>query len=71
MNKTLAYIVVVLVIALGGWYWYAGQEGGGAAAPAAATLNADLYPLYSGTAWGEPQELRSDPNLPILRAALA
>ncbi|MEK7601350.1 MAG: hypothetical protein AAB480_02360 [Patescibacteria group bacterium] len=48
MNKTFVYTIVVLVVVLGGWYWYAGQGG-------AATLNADLYPLYSGTAWGEPQ----------------
>ena len=65
MNKTFLYIVVVLVVALGGWYWYAGQ-GGGAAAPseATATLNADVYPLYSGATWGEPYATTS-PNGPV------
>lgn len=53
MNKVFLYIIVVLAVVAGGWFWYAGQ-GGGAAAPdtAAATLNADLYPLYSDATWG-------------------
>lgn len=51
MNKTLVYIIVGLVVVGAGWYWYAGQ-GGAAPSNATATLNADVYPLYSGATWG-------------------
>ena len=54
MNKTFVYIIVGLVLVLSGSYWLVGQ-GGSAAAPseATATLNADVYPLYTGATWGE------------------
>lgn len=50
MSKKFLYVIILLALVLGGWYWYAGQ-GGSAAAPKV-ELNADVYPLYSGIAWG-------------------
>ncbi len=49
MTKALLSVIVVLILVFGGLYWYAGQRG------ETALLNADLYPLYSGVSWGEPQ----------------
>ena len=65
MSKTIIYIIVALVLVLGGWYLFSGQ-GGSAAAPseATATLNADVYPLYSGATWGEAYATTS-PNGPV------
>ena len=60
MNKTLVYILVLLVIIGGGWYGLAGQGAGGA------TLNADVYPLYTGTTWGEAVATTSPDLGPIV-----
>jgi hypothetical protein len=54
MSKKVLYTIIALVVVAAGWYWYAGQ-GGSTTAPndaPTATLNADLYPLYSGATWG-------------------
>lgn len=49
MNKTLLHIIIVSAIVVGGWYWYSNQERD------TVTLYADVYPLYAGVSWGEPQ----------------
>lgn len=46
--KKLLYTCIVLIIIIGAWYFYTGQ-----ASPK--TLNADVYPLYSGATWGAEQ----------------
>lgn len=51
MKKTFVYIVILLILVLGGWYWYTSQSS------TTRLLHADLYPLYSGASWGEPQQV--------------
>lgn len=60
MSKKILYFIIVLLLVAAGWYWYAGQ-GNGVAVPdtAAATLNADLYPLYSDATWGSVEATSS------------
>ena len=50
--KKLLYLIIGLAIIAGGWYVLTGQ-GGGAAQQQTATLNADVYPLYSGVTWSD------------------
>ena len=54
MSKKLVYAIIVLAVVAGGWYWYAGQGG------AAAQLNSDVYPLYSGATWGDSHSKTTD-----------
>lgn len=52
MKKLLLFVLVVLVLFGGYWYFSLQQS-------AAPTLNADVYPLYSGATWGEAEATTS------------
>ena len=57
MNKNILYTIIVLIVLAVGFYWY-GNQSGGTATPSA-TLNADVYPLYSGATWGQAEATTS------------
>ena len=51
INKNILYILVALAVVIGGCLWYSRVPATVQETPVQ-TLNADVYPLYTGTSWG-------------------